>query len=272
MDLWVLWLLAFLRAMGLCFSAPVLNTSFVPLQVKIALAVALSFIGYTFIEYTFGVSGILPNPVTGSAGNQPVGALVLAGTGEVGLGLLMGFGASLALVAVHIAGHFIDIELGLGMVQVLEPGSSRSVPLVGNLFYLLALVVLLETNQHHMVIAGFMESLRRFPPGKNLGFQGLVGTNIAMSLPAALDLFSGAFAAGIKMALPIVGCLFITTALLGVLSRVAPQMNVFMVGIPVKALLGFFLLGLAMPSYASFISGLVEEAPRALWAVMRTWR
>ncbi|HHY38067.1 MAG TPA: flagellar biosynthetic protein FliR [Clostridia bacterium] len=271
MDLWVLWLLAFLRAMGVCFSAPVLNTSFVPLQVKIALAAVLSFIGYTFMGYTFRALDVLPDAVAGSVGSQSVSALMLAGAEEVGLGLLMGFGAGLALVAVHIAGHFIDIELGLGMVQVLEPGSSRSVPLAGNLFYLLALAILLETNQHHMVIAGFMESLRRFPPGKNLGLGRLTGASIALALPAALDLFSGAFAAGIKMSLPVVGCLFIATALLGVLSRAVPQMNVFMVGIPVKALLGFFLLGLAMPSYASFMSGLVEEVPRALWTVMRAW-
>lgn len=265
MDLWVLWLLAFLRATGVCVSAPVLNTSFVPLQVKVALAVALSVLGHAF-----GSAGISSG--VGALGNRSVAALVSAGAGEVGLGLLMGFGASLALVAVYVAGHFIDIELGLGMVQVLEPGSSRSVPLAGNLFYMLALVILLETNQHHMVIAGFVESLRRFPPGRGLAFSGWPGTSIAASLPVALELFAGAFATGMKMALPIVGCLFIATALLGVLSRAVPQMNVFMVGIPIKAMLGFLLLGLVMPSYASFMSGLVSEVPRAMWAVMRTWR
>jgi flagellar biosynthetic protein FliR len=258
------WTMAFLRAVGICFSAPVLSTNLVPLQIKIALAVVLSSLGYSLAGTGSGV-------IQGFLDTRSLADVVFAGAGEVALGLLMGYGASLALVAPYIAGHFIDIELGLGMVQVLEPGSSRPIPLAGNLLHFLALVIMLETNQHHLVISGFMESLRRFPPGGELSPVSWFGRSISGGMPVILEMFSGAFASGIKMGLPVAGCLFLATALLGVLSRAVPQMNVFMVGIPVKALLGFLVLGLVIPAYAVFLSDLVEGIPHAIWLVMRTW-
>ncbi|MDT8901308.1 flagellar biosynthetic protein FliR [Anaeroselena agilis] len=244
-------LLIFARISGIFSVTPFLGSTNIPVYAKAGLSMMLSYILFPAV---YSAATVIPDTVFGYA------ALV---AGEFLLGLIFGFVSSLIMQAVQMAGHVLDMQIGFGMVNVFDPQFGQQIPLLGNFKYILALMVFLATNGHHVVLSALVASFKLVP---------VTGVVIPASLAGfILDLVSGAFTIAFKISVPVLASLLLTEVAFGILARTMPQMNIFVVGIPAKLIIGTFALMMALPFYVAMMevgfNGMYQDLYRFLSAV-----
>jgi flagellar biosynthesis protein FliR len=229
----VQFLLVFARVTGTLTSAPVFGSKSIPVIARVGLAILLSLF-------------MLPMS-TLAANKQPTSLVILAWwlTLEVTYGLSAGFVAALFMQAVQMAGQLIDMQVGFGMVNVFDPQFGQQVPLIGNFKFLMAMSVFLALQGHHVLISAMVENFRAVPLGLQLHMD-----NATVFM---IDCVAKMFVMALKISLPIMGTVLMTDVALGILARIMPQMNVFVVGITGKLVIGLFMLFLVLPFYVSFL-------------------
>ncbi|MBO1003792.1 flagellar biosynthetic protein FliR [Pseudogracilibacillus auburnensis] len=154
---------------------------------------------------------------------------------EVLVGLLIGLIAYIILSAVQIAGGFIDFQMGFAVANVIDPQTGAQSPLVGQYFYMFALLFLLSVNGHYLLIDGIFNSYQFIPIDSFLSFNDIFSEFI-------IQTFNKMFLIAFQMAIPLVGCLFLVDVALGIIARTVPQLNVFVVGLPLKIAVSFTVL------------------------------
>ncbi len=234
-------LLVFVRFSGLFATAPVLSSRYIPVRVR---AMAAAFLA------VFTVPFINPPEIPGE-----IVGLALFAVNELVVGLSVGYVASVVLSTIQVAGQLIDTELGFGMINVLDPQYGSPVPLFGNFYYLMALMFLIAGGGDRMMIAALIRSYEAIPPGAMVS---------APSPAFVAGLASGVFATAIRVSAPLLGSLFMVTLALGVVARAVPQMNVFMVGMPVKLVAGLVVLAATFPLLPGMLEGIAGDMLRAV--------
>lgn len=180
---------------------------------------------------------------------------------ELLLGILLSLTAQLLFAAIQLAGQLIDTQMGFGIMNVVDPLSGTQAPLLGNFKYILAMLVFLQVDGHHLFLKALYDSYQANPIG---GF-GISGSIMEM----LLRFFGEVFVTGLKLSLPIVGSLLITDMIMGIMSRTVPQMNIFMVGMPGKIILGFGVLLVTMPLYIYLLNSLIEHLFVQIYQMLR---
>lgn len=228
-----MFLLIFVRVSGIFTAAPVFGARNVPLLVKAGMALIFSLVLLPLLGQ--------PSPV------MPGEFLVYFSLviKEYLVGLIIGFTASLVFSSIQMAGHLIDTQIGFSMVNVIDPLFGQQIPLIGNFKYLLALSVFLATNGHHLFIMALVSSFQVVPVT-----QVVFRTTLA---PLFVDFLSNFFIIALKISLPVVVTLLLMDIGMGILARTMPQMNIFIVGMPAKIIVGLFMLSIALPFYILFI-------------------
>lgn len=178
---------------------------------------------------------------------------------EVVTGLLMGFVLRIMLAGVQFGGALVDVQMGISMVSFMDPHEQVSTTLVSQLWHAVTLAVIFTTNVHHLVLEALVHSYRLLPVGSWQSGGLLLTAQMAASL----------FGIGLLLALPIVAMVLITDLLLGVMTKSAPQINIFSVGIPLKVLLTLVLLVIVFPYVVTVISSLGDQMVRDLETLMR---
>lgn len=220
-------LLIILRVTGIFAVAPVFGHRNVPLLVKTGLILITSIVllptisspAITLPPDLFGLSGVLIK--------------------EVAAGLAVGFTSLLLFIAIQFAGDIIGLQMGFGIVNVIDPNSSAQVPLVGQFQFLLAMLIFLAVDGHHLVISAIAGSFRAVPLGQ-VNFSHL---SAEILVRAGVDTVAQA----IKLGAPCIVTLFLLDVSLGIVARTVPQMNIFIVGFPVKIGVGLFMLAASFP-------------------------
>lgn len=214
-------ILVLVRTAGIFVYTPVFATPEVPFEVRGILAMALSIVLYPF-AYPY-----LPSA-------PAWGAFLLATLDGLVVGVLLGLIVSLYHTTFLMAGQFYSLQIGFGIVNVIDPLSQETVPILGQAKSLFAILVFLSIGGHHLLIESLARSFLLVP---------------ALSLASAGPLFHATLAGigvlfdlGLRISAPIVGTIFLVELVLGILSRAAPQMNVLVIGFQVKILVGLFLL------------------------------
>lgn len=226
-------LLIFARITGIFSTAPIFGSRNVPVVVKAGLSLVLSYILFPLV---FTDKTVIPESVLG---------YFLVVIGEFLIGLIIGFSASLVFSAIQMAGQLLDMQIGFGIVNILDPQSGQQLPLVGNFKYILALLVFLATNSHHMLLAALFSSFKLVP---------VTGVTFQSNLTELIvNMVGGTFTIAMKISFPVLLSLLLTDVALGILARTMPQMNIFVVGIPGKIIIGLFVLSLALPFYIIFL-------------------
>jgi flagellar biosynthetic protein FliR len=224
-------LLVFCRISSFFVIAPVFSSRNIPGTFKIGLAVFITFISFSAL---------------GGSGNVPFDSMYLLSIiRELLIGILLGFIAFLFFMAVQIAGSLIDIQMGFGIANVIDPMTGISSPVLGNLKYMIAMLLFLSFNGHHFLLKAIMESYQ-WVPLHNEMFARMYNGQVSEFV---LKTFATAFSLGVQMSAPLIVAFFLTDVGLGLLARVAPQFNIFVIGLPLKIIFGFLLLMLLFPGF-----------------------
>lgn len=226
-------LLGFVRASGLVATAPLYHSKAVPAQIKVLLAGALAiaagpYIGSDLDLQSFGFW-----------------SAVTTLTQEAVIGLIMGLMANLVIYGIQLAGYFFDIQLGFGMVNIIDPQSGMEMPLLGQFNFILASLIYLAIDGHHTLIIAFIKSFDIVQPGMFFFKKEAAGVFV--------QAFAEVFFLGFKIAIPVIGTIFLVDVALGIIAKLVPQINVFMIGFPIKILLGLFVLAIFIPTYVFLI-------------------
>lgn len=183
------------------------------------------------------------------------GSLAVAMLTEVGLGALMAFSLHCAFAVFVLAGRVMDLQMGFGMGSVLDPVTKANAPVIGVLLSLAGMAIFLAMDGHHAVLRGFAYSAQVIPPG---GMWALPSPNELLRPVGAM------FSVGVMLVAPVLLVLLLVELVLGVCSRVLPQMNVLMVGMPAKILAGMAALAVLAP-------GMAPPMRRAFTSVFEFW-
>lgn len=225
-------LLVFVRLTGLFLSAPIFASRQLPGQVKVLMITVLAAFMAMIIKPEYAAAITTPGMM--------IAALVV----ELLIGYTLGFIAYLFISSVQLAGQLMDMQLGFAMVNVVDPMSGMQAPLMGNFGYLLALLSYLSMNGHHYLLEALAESYRFIPV---LGF-AVDGSFIAL----LLEMSAIMFVLAVKLSAPVVLAVMISDVSLGFIARTVPQMNVFVVGMPLKIIVGMFILFMVLPMFIWF--------------------
>jgi flagellar biosynthesis protein FliR len=172
---------------------------------------------------------------------------------EVLIGLLIGLFAYMMMSAIQIAGGFIDFQMGFAIANVIDPQTGAQSPIMGQYLYIFALFFFLAINGHHLLLDGIFYSYQLIPLNQ-LGLP-FGNENVAHYVITA---FSKMFVIAFQMSIPIVGSLFLVDVALGIVARTVPQLNIFVVGLPVKILVSFILLIIIMATLFMAVQHLFE--------------
>lgn len=180
---------------------------------------------------------------------------------EIGVGLALGFVSGLALQALAVAGQIMDIQVGFFMSGVFDPAMGHQVTISSRFLYLLGLVLFFILDGHHMLIAALARSFEVIPlAGAKLG---------GASALAVIRIFAQMVSLSLQLAAPVVAVVLITDICLGLLGRTAPEMNVFMLGFPLKVGLGILVLGIMVPLLGVAFRAVLGMVERDLQIIMR---
>lgn len=236
-------LFVLVRIASFVFVAPFFSTKGVPNNVKIGLSV---FIAY--IMYNFGPGHIYPeyNTILGFA------VVVLK---EVSVGLLIGLASQLCTSIVLFAGRIIDMEVGLSMANVFDPTTNQQASITGALLQYGVMLILYTTGLHRYLLKALMETFILIPVGG-----AVIDTN---QLLASLITFLGDYIViGFRICLPVFASITLMNIVLGLLAKLAPQMNMFSVGIQLKLLAGLTVIMVTislLPDVCNFITTQMQQ-------------
>ena len=231
-------LLILVRVSAFFVSVPLFSFRTIPQQVRIVLAIALAWMMY----YTFNMDPIEIN-----------GEYILLILKEAVVGLTLGLAATIVMSAVQIAGGFIDFQMGFAMANIIDPQTGAQSPLMGQFLNFLSLLVLLAINGHHLLLDGIFYSYQFLPIDQLFPNFGKEATVIFI-----FKLFVSVFAIAFQMSAPIVATLFLVTLALGITGKTVPQMNIFVIGFPIKIAVGFLVLILTMGVLVGVMKELIE--------------
>lgn len=241
------WITSFLwpltRIVGLISVAPLYGNVSVPARVKIALGITLSLIVAPLISTPIGID---PMSVTG--------LLILIQ--QLVIGLAMGFAMRIAFAGIEMAGEISGMTMGFGFASFFDPQTRARSSAISQFLALIMIMVYLTTNLHLVVLATLVQSFDLLPISTNFIAPG--------GLLAVVNWGGRVFSAGVQLSLPIVAALLITNIALGVLTRAAPQLNIFGIGFPLTIGAGFIMLGVTLPYLANPISLLIQDGIEAM--------
>ncbi len=225
------------RILGLLMVAPVFGHRSVPARVKIGLGVFVAL----------AVTPVLPPmPEVGLGSWHGLFILVQ----QMLIGIALGFVMRIAFAAVELAGEIVGLQMGLGFATFFDPQSAGQTLVLGRFFNLVATLIFLAVNAHLALLGLLVESFQSLPvsvaPLAAGGFRELAAFG------------STIFIIGLQLSLPLIAVLLMTNLALGILTRSAPQLNVFAIGFPLTLGAGLIMLDASMPYFVPLIEQLME--------------
>jgi flagellar biosynthetic protein FliR len=237
------------RVLALIAIAPVFSNVSLPERIKLGFGVVV----------TLAIIPALP-PMPAIQVGSWAGLAVLAE--QVVIGTLIGFAVRIVFAAIDVAGQLIGLQMGLSFAVFYDPTSASQAPVVSEFFALLATLIFLAVNGHLLLLSLLSQSFTLLPVSATPLFAAK-GFSVVLAWGATM------FAAGVLLALPLITALLIANIAMGVLSRVAPQLNLFAIGFPVTIFAGFAVIIISLPYFAAALQQLFDQGFMAMSAVMK---
>ena len=230
------------RILGLVASAPIFGHASVPVSVKVVLGVLLALV----------IAPTVP-AVPAADPTSYAGLLILVQ--ELLIGLAMGFSMRLVFAAVEYAGELASATMGFSFASFFDPATRGRSAAISQFMSMVATMAFLAVNAHLVLLAALSESFVSLP---------ISATPLSLAAPLELVRWgSRIFSAGLQLALPIIGAILIVNVALGILTRAAPQLNIFGIGFPITLGVGLLTLSIALPYLGTPIVNLFNEGIEA---------
>ena len=238
-EKFVIFLLIFIRTLSMFTTAPLYGNQAIPAQLKVWAAAFVSF-------------AILPVIAAQSPTvSLDLGSLIILALQEVIVGSAIGFSLGIIFHAVVYAGELFGIVMGFSLSSLIDPQNGFDVPVIGQFEYIVAIFIFLILNGHLFLLEALATSYSAVP------VSGLKITGSAVDL--FVHMTGMVFVAAIKIGAPVIVSLFLTDVLLGIVSRMVPQINVFFVGMPIAIGVGLFTLMASLPFFVFVFGRLLES-------------
>lgn len=246
LDQFELFILILMRMASFIFAAPFFNTANTPKRLRVGLAFFLSLIVYTLHpDMNVTYNGLI----------EYAGLVVI----ESIVGILLGAMASFCVQIIQFAGKLIDMDIGISMAQIMDPTTKVQVGIMGNFYYYMLMLLLIVSGLHQYLIAAIIETYNVIPIG---------GVNFGASVySTVIDFMSDYFIIGFRIELPVFAATLLLNCVLAIIARVAPQMNMFVVGMQLKILVGIFVIFFTivmLPSVSNFIYNEIQTVMASL--------
>ena len=241
------YLLPLFRIASMLMVMPVIGTQLVPMRVRLYLSLAICLVL---------APNLPPMPQVDAVSLQSV---LLIGE-QVLIGVMFGFVLQLYFHLFTVAGQIIAMQMGLGFASMVDPANGVSVPVLGQFLLMLVTLLFLAMNGHLVVFEVLAESFVTLPVGEGL----LLDHYWTMA-----GKLTWVIAAGLLMALPVVTALLIINLAFGVMTRAAPQLNIFSIGFPLTLVLGLFIFWLGISDFLAHFQVFTSEALQQLREVAR---
>ena len=233
-------ILLMFRVSGLVVSSPIFGRVNIPQRVKICFSMALGYLFFTLFPQTADIEY-----------STLIGFAILCAA-ELLIGIALAYVTNIFFtLTAFTAGQLIDMQIGFGIVNVYDIQNNTQAPVMGNVLNLMLLIIFFATNGHQRLIEMMYLTVNRMPVG-SLTFIPNIGL-------VALEIFSRAFLIGVMMALPIVASGLTMEIILGMMMRVVPQIHMFVVGVPLKMIVGLIVFAVTMPVFAGFSTRIFDE-------------
>ncbi len=244
-----LFILIATRMSAMMAVAPVFSARTVPVRVKAGLVILISWITLPLVAQ--------------EGGTVPDGLLALAvlTVKEAIIGVAFGLVAQFLFAAVQTAGAFIDVSAGFAISQTIDPASNASVSILGRWYNLIAVSAFLALGGHQLLVAGVVRSFTLAPP--------LADPDLGAVVRGVLEQADDIFLVVVQIGAPIIGALLVTDVTLGVISRSVPQMNVFIVGLPLKIVVALAGTAILLPAFISLTNSLAGQMFSDMSEIMR---
>lgn len=218
-----IFLLIFIRMISFIMVVPLFGQKNIPTYAKIGMSFFLSLIIFS-----------IQSPMIRINYNNTIIEYAFIVVQEIIVGILIGFGVYMTFSIITLAGQLIDHQIGFSIVNVFDPLSQIQLSITANFYYYLILLIMLATNIHFFMIQGLVESYQLIPLGK-MKVNPLIYTVV-------IKFFTDYFVLAFKISSPIFAGILIVNVILGVLARTVPQLNMFVVGMPLKVYAGLVIL------------------------------
>lgn len=240
-------LLIVVRVSAMLFVFPVFSSQQIPVLARIGLSFLFAF--------------VLMHTVPAMTPLADIGALLGAVLSQVVLGILVGFVAYLVFMGIQFAGEILDMQIGFAVANVINPTTQQQVTVIGELQLTLATLVFLMTDSHLVMLQGIGGSFHLLPlPYINLD-PAILGN--------VMGFVQDSFLIVVKIAAPPAIALFLVNLSLGLMARVAPQMNVFVVGFPLQVGVGLMMMAVSLPLLAYMGPPLFHNSANQMDTLMR---
>ncbi len=231
-------MLILVRIASMMIAAPFFSSTNVPRKVKVCIAVFFSVIALNMLE---------PDSVQ-YEGTLEFTILILQ---EAITGLLIGIASGFCLYILSFSGHMIDMEIGFSMAMQFDPATNVQTTITANLFSQLFFVLFIISDMHYFIIDAVYDSYQMIPIG---------GANLNGDFLSVVSAYiADYFIIGFRIILPIFACVLVINVVLGILAKVAPQMNMFVIGLQLKVFVGLFLLFMVMGFLPNVVDFLFQE-------------
>ena len=245
-------LLIIVRLVGFFVILPIFSSGNIPQPIRMAFTV-----GFGFMVYTSGIYGNVNIIIDDS-----IVAFFWIAVTEFLIGFTMAYVVHIVLSLIYLVGQFMDDAVGFNMISVMDPSSQIQVPVLGNLLYMMAVTLLVLTGGLNYILMVFFRGFQLVPIGAVSFFE----------IPAipqyVISLIVATFYLGLQIAMPVVGAILIINIALGMLLKTMPQMNMFVVGIPLRLILGLGIVFILIPVFGNVFGALFDTSFDALETII----
>jgi flagellar biosynthetic protein FliR len=229
-------LIVFVRVAAIVASMPVFSSRNIPVMLKAGLVLSVSVL--VFPRLSIGENPYQMDTVLFGVG--------LAG--EVMLGVAIGLVGQMIFAGVQLAGELAGYQMGLAIANVIDPDSSDQIPMISQLYQIFAVLIFVTVNAHYWCLGALMDSFQLVPP-----FSFHLHNSVVEQL---VKIGGNVFTIGVKVGAPVIAVLMLTSVSFGLIARTVPQMNIFIVTIPLQIVVGLLFVLFSLPYFSAYLQQL----------------
>lgn len=244
-----IFILVILRVSAMIITIPILGDRMVPLRIKAGLSLLIALLIFPFVQ------------TAAWRLSSDIFSLVFRMAGEVMIGVMVGFIGRLIFDGIQLAGQLIGFQMGFSIVNVIDPVNNEQVSIIAQFQYLIAMLIFLIMNGHHIFLSAIAESFRIIP---------LLGFHFSGELMQLVIIFvKNMLEVAIKTGAPIIAVLLFTSVGMGLVARTVPQINIFIVGFPLQIAIGLISVGVTLPIFLSVLGSYFSNLEGEIISLLR---